>query len=110
MLIRRHIRGKFKYDKDTGIVTTVYKLSMRTEGHMRVHIDSKTSYRLVEVIYAFVKGELPEHAKILQLNGNKLDFRFINLALDNSKILENEMKKRGGFDFTRDAHKRLPDG
>lgn len=109
MLIRRRLRGNFKYDKVTGIVTTSYKVSMRTEGHMRVHIDRDTSYRMVEVIYAYVKGKLPEYAKIVQLNGNKLDFSFNNLALDNSKMLEHVMRERGGFDFDRDINKRIPD-
>lgn len=109
MLIRRRLRGNFQYNKLTGIVTTSYKVSMRTEGHMRVHIDANTSYRMVEVVYAYVKGKLPEHAKIVQLNGNKLDFSFDNLALDNSKMLAYEMSNRQGFDFDLHKHKKIND-
>jgi len=101
MLKRRHIRRELKYDKIRGLITTSYPVSMQEAGHMRVKVNGK-SYRMVEVLWCYVHGELHEHAKIVQLDGNKLNFQIDNLALDNSKIISDALSKNKGYDFVSD--------
>ena len=71
---------------------------MQEAGHLRVKIENDT-YRMTEVIWALVHGSLPDNAKIVQLDKNKLNFRLSNLALDNSKIINEAMTKNINIDF-----------
>lgn len=71
---------------------------MQEAGHLRVKIENDT-YRMTEVIWALIHGSLPKNAKIVQLDGNKLNFQLTNLALDNSKIINEVMTKNRGVNF-----------
>ena len=84
MLKRRHIRRLIDYNKLIGLVTTDCELSLQAKGYLRIVIDNKT-YRLSNVVYVLIHGSIPEHATVIQLNKNKLDFRLDNLYLDMSK-------------------------
>jgi len=85
MLVRRKIRRLLTYNNITGIVETKCKLTLQSIGYMRIKID-KTSYKLIDVIYILVHGEIPEYAKVIHLNNNKMDFRLVNLGLDMSRL------------------------
>lgn len=104
MLKRRHIRKHIRYTKLTGLIECTYPMSMQEAGHLRVKIDNK-AYRMTEVIWCYVHGTLPEHAKIIQLDGNKLNFQISNLVLDNSKIISHAMSNRKSYDFVSDLPK-----
>lgn len=83
MLKRRKLRKYIIYDNLTGLIDTKCEITLQAKGYMRILIENKT-YRLSDVIWTLIHGALPEHARVLQLNKNKLDFRLSNLYLDMS--------------------------
>lgn len=94
MLVRRKLRKFIKYDKVTGVIETECKLTLQTVGFARIEIDN-VSYRLVEVLYILVHGEIPTLATVVQVNKKaRLDFRLCNLELDYTKR-DKAIKEKG---------------
>lgn len=85
MLKRRQLRRYISYDKITGLILTEYEITLQAKGYVRVLINGEM-HRLSDVIWALVHGSLPEHAKVIQLSKNKLDFRLSNLYLDMTRV------------------------
>lgn len=91
-LKRRVIRRYLRYDKITGLIETECILTLQAKGHMRIELEG-VSYRLMDVVYVLVNGDIPEHTKVVQINKNKIDFRLDNLHLDTSKRDKIAIKK-----------------
>jgi len=108
VLRHRYIKDHISYDKITGLIDCKYRVSMQEAGHMRVNIDGK-SYRMAEVIWTLVHGKVPRHTKVLQLDGNKLNFTLSNLALDNTEALKVQIQKARGFDWVSDKTRSFTD-
>lgn len=80
MIKQLTLKKLIDYDLGTGVVNTECTITLREIGFMQINIEGK-NYKLHEILYILVYGELPKDAIVIYNNGNRLDNRLDNLGI-----------------------------